>query len=80
MPNQIDVKKLLPGLIIGILFLGFFANGLRNWLFDMMDSSYRTSGQYAKLMVVPAPPVVLPKDTYLCDTPQKTPWLGCAIR
>ena len=80
MPTQMNMKKFLPVLIIVLLFLGYLGNGVRNWLFDMINSSYRTTGQYAQLTKIPAAPVVLPKDSYICNSGQKRPWIGCMIR
>jgi hypothetical protein len=81
MPTQLDMKRLLPALIVGVFALGTVAYGVNHFIFEMANLSFRTDGEYAKLTspgVVP--PVTLPKDTYICNPPQKTPWVGCAIR
>lgn len=77
---QLEMKKVIPAAIIGVIGLGFAAAVVGNWLMDMMDSSYRMEGRYAKQLEVAAPPAVIPKTTYLCQQGEKNPWLGCSIR
>lgn len=78
--QNLDMKKVIPAAIAGVLALGFAAGVVGNWVMDIMDSSYRTSGRYAKQLEVQAPPAQLPKDSYLCPPDAKNPWIGCTIR
>jgi hypothetical protein len=79
MNSQIDLKKVVPGAIIGLALLGYIGNGTVNWLAAMVNNSFR-SGPYEKTLAVEPPPASFPKDSYVCKPQQKTPWIGCSIR
>jgi hypothetical protein len=78
--SQIPMTKLVPALIVGLVALAFVGAVVGDWGLNIMDLSFRTTGRYAKLLAVPAPPAQLPKDSYLCPKGEKNLWLGCSIR
>lgn len=78
--SQIPMSKLIPAAIVGLVALAFVGAVVGDWGLNIMDLSFRTTGRYAKMLVVPAPQVQLPKDSYLCPKDQKSPWIGCSIR
>jgi hypothetical protein len=78
--SQIPMSKLIPGLIVGLIAVAAAGAIVGDWAMNIMDLSFRTTGRYAKNLEVPAPPIQLPKDSYLCPANTKNPWIGCTIR
>jgi hypothetical protein len=78
--TRITPQRLIPVAVIGLAVMAGAGAIVSNWVSDIWDSSVRVEGRYAARLITPAPPIQLPKNSYVCDPKQQKPWLGCTIR
>lgn len=81
---EINIKRLMPVIVVGLLYLAYVANGVNNFISGMWGNSLHNPESYETIgpgvgTAIPDASAVAPKGTYLCNPANKNPWIGCTI-
>lgn len=94
MPAKVNMKRLLPLAGVLLLYLAYVSAGVETFISGMWNNSIHSTSSYKAVSiaaipnprigldakVVPDPAAVPPKNSYICDPRQQTPWIGCFIQ